>query len=45
MVLLPTFSMNINLNVDNILRIDPMGPRWWFQIFFMFTPTWGNDPI
>ncbi len=18
---------------------------WWFQIFFMFTPTWGNDPI
>ena len=20
-------------------------PRWWFQIFFMFTPIWGNDPI
>ena len=19
--------------------------RWWFQIFFIFTPTWGNDPI
>ena len=19
--------------------------RWWFQIFFMFTPIWGNDPI
>ena len=19
--------------------------RWWFQIFFMFTPFWGNDPI
>jgi len=19
--------------------------RWWFQIFYMFTPTWGNDPI
>ena len=18
---------------------------WWFQIFFMFTSTWGNDPI
>ena len=18
---------------------------WWFQICFMFTPTWGNDPI
>ena len=19
--------------------------RWWFQIFFIFTPTWGNDPF
>ena len=19
--------------------------RWWFQWFFYFTPTWGNDPI
>ncbi len=19
--------------------------RWWFQIFSVFTPTWGNDPI
>ena len=19
--------------------------RWWFQIFFMFTPTWGDHPI
>ena len=19
--------------------------RWWFQICFIFTPTWGNDPI
>ena len=19
--------------------------RWWFQVFFMFTPIWGNDPI
>ena len=19
--------------------------RWWFQIFCMFTPTWGDDPI
>ena len=18
--------------------------RWWFQIFFIFTPTWGDDP-
>ena len=20
-------------------------PRWWFQIFFIFTLTWENDPI
>ena len=19
--------------------------RWWFQIVFIFNPTWGNDPI
>ena len=19
--------------------------RWWFQIFFIFTPIWGNDPF
>ncbi len=25
-------------------RIHGM-PRWWFQIFFIFTPTWGNDPM
>ena len=22
-----------------------MRSRWWFQIFFLFNPTWGNDPI
>ena len=21
------------------------GSGWWFQIFVIFTPTWGNDPI
>ena len=19
--------------------------RWWFHTFFIFSPTWGNDPI
>ena len=19
--------------------------KWWFQMFFIFIPTWGNDPI
>ena len=24
---------------------NPNSSRWWFQSFFIFTPTWGNDPI
>ena len=20
-------------------------PGWWFEIFFIFIPIWGNDPI
>ena len=28
---------------------EPGAPKsiagWWFQMFFIFTPTWGNDPI
>ena len=27
------------------LLISKTGTRLWFQIFFIFTPTWGNDPI
>ena len=27
------------------LYIIIMITRWWFQICFIFTPTWGNDPI
>ncbi len=27
------------------LNLIQMIPRWWFQIFFILTPTWGNDPI
>ena len=22
-----------------------LSSRWWFQVSFIFTPTWGNDPI
>ena len=26
--------------------MDPMGiSRWWFQIFFIFTPIWGRFPF
>ena len=24
---------------------DHPSSRWWFQIFFIFIPTWGNDPF
>ena len=24
---------------------DQLYTRCWFQIIFIFTPTWGNDPI
>ena len=26
-------------------KIWEQSSRWWFQTFFIFTPTWGNDPI
>ena len=29
---------NLSWSVDSFLW-------WWFQLFLMFTPTWGNDPI
>ena len=27
------------------LCFDHLEKWWWFQIFFIFTPTWGNGPI
>ena len=27
-----------------LFGIQPLS-RWWFQIFCIFIPTWGNDPI
>jgi len=26
-------------------RGKDMNYKWWFQIFLIFTPTWGNDAI
>ena len=31
-----SLSHAININVTS---------GWWFQTFFIFTPTWGNDPF
>ena len=25
-------------------KIPKNKTRWWFQTFFIFTPTWGNNP-
>ena len=30
---------------ENFKMEDLMLTRWWFQMFFIFIPTWGNDPI
>ena len=29
----------------NLPLLMHTGKGWWFQIFFIFTPTWGHDPI
>ena len=33
------------LYLDDVGYLSCSFTRWWFQIFFIFTPTWGNDPI
>ncbi len=37
------YLTNSSVNHPNHLFL--LVTRWWFQIFFIFTPTWGNDPI
>ena len=29
----------------DVVVISPTITRWWFQTFFIFIPTWENDPI
>ena len=38
LVLLPSI---VAMQIQAVQRIT----RWWFQIFFIFTTTWGDDPI
>ena len=47
-------SPHRNCGIPNVARVwieaipdQPQSfPRWWFQIYFMFTPKpWGNDPF
>ena len=36
----------INSNYQQFSRCSNSNKsRWWFQIFFIFIPTWGNNPI
>ena len=30
---------------NHLVRLVNIITRWWFQIFYIFTATWGNDPI
>ena len=32
-------------DVDMESAFDYREAGWWFQIFIIFTPTWGDDPI
>ena len=45
----PPFCMAWFPSFTIFLVVDDQGmgpkPRWWFQFFWIFTPTWGNDPI
>ena len=34
-----------SLKLTAILLPKGSSSRWWFQIFLIFTPSWGNDPI
>ena len=29
---------------QNVGALNEVHSRWRFEIFFIFTPTWGNDP-
>ena len=40
-------SMAQKIEKGNV-RLNPIKKKsagWWFQIFFIFIPTWGDDPI
>ena len=51
----PTFGADIEIRIliffrhtgswFSHLQQKQRYPRWWFQTFFIFPPTWGNDPI
>ena len=42
---LPKKCKVTGLGLEDTTRIYIYISGWWFQIFFIFIPTWGNDPI
>ena len=40
----PNFSVGEKCQKKNLWIFTPF-TRWWFQICFIFIPTWGNDPV
>ena len=43
---LPCTCRNLYMNPGLcFIRTNVHLTRWWFQIFFIFTPTWGDHPI
>ena len=39
------FFSKMVVNLKFMSRADAIIAVWWFQIFFIFTPSWGADPI
>ena len=38
------YKMHIRC-IHHAFRLFLWLSNWWFHVFFIFTPTWGNDPI
>ena len=38
-------NLYVIIGALGISKLSKIITRWWFQIFFMFTSTWGNDPV
>ena len=38
-------EQHIKLESPRCSKIWPSQSRWWFQIFFIFTPIWGRSPF
>ena len=36
---------HIHKQFVSVCEIADSMTRWWFQVFFIFTPTWGDDPV